>query len=155
MSRAASQPAGIHAHRARNEVRGECLEIVWDLAAHAGRALARERRLSPFVPQAIALRARRRTSAGLLEIMLDALTESGDRAALRVEREAPGTWIEDESTGLLHVEAGELLRATVRRSEPPAALFARTELLEELGLPAGSYAVREATLRRTPPRDRT
>ncbi len=75
----------------------------------------------------------------------------GDRfgAAMPSVRAAAGAAIRDRASGLLHLDAPGLLRATVDETTG-ALLFAQTPLFRDAGIPGGRYEIAQSEWRHAP-----
>lgn len=75
----------------------------------------------------------------------------GDRlnAVMPVVRAAAGAAVHDRSSGMVHLDAPGLLRATVDASTG-ALLFAQTPLFRDAGIPGGRYEIAQSEWRDGP-----
>lgn len=75
----------------------------------------------------------------------------GDRlyAVMPVVRAAAGAAIRDRASGLVHLDAPGLLRATVDEATG-ALLFAQTPLFRDAGIPGGRYEIAQSEWRDGP-----
>jgi hypothetical protein len=110
------------------------LLLAWDISPHAAAAAGM---CEAPAPMRLEIEAPWPGSRGCLCARI-----VGERGRLRDGPQSTSEiqWIADERRGLLHLEAPGLLRATLRLIDDQVqVLYARTALLEELGVGGGRY----------------
>lgn len=118
--------------------------LVWDLAERVCRRLdAGTANGTPADPPvAVELAATPMDDSLRACVSLDLLLRSGARRELVRRTDLPAAWVPERD--FRHLDIGGVMACTFEVSNPSRPVFARCELLEEVGIPAGSYALRSA-----------
>lgn len=125
------------------EVPARAVELIWDLSARAGRALAIRREVADPAIVGVAVRLSR-LAGGRVDVVTEALTASGDRCVLLGPGQPRARWLREGA--FEHLDVEDVLACTLRHESHTSALFARCPLLARLGIPPGSYSLRGAEI---------
>ena len=116
--------------------------LVWDLAERVCRRLDTGTNSPADPPVALELVAKPAGEARRADVSLDLLLRSGARRVLVRRTDLAAAWVPER--GFRHLDIEGVMACTFEMSNPPRPIFARCELLEAAGIPAGSYALRSA-----------
>lgn len=116
--------------------------LVWDLAKRVCRRLDTGTNTPADPPVALELVAKPAGDSRRADVSLDLLLRSGARRELVRRTDLTAEWLPER--GFRHLDIEGVMACTFEMSNPPRPVFARCELLEAAGIPAGSYALRSA-----------
>ncbi|MFG0260399.1 MAG: hypothetical protein ACF8LK_08620 [Phycisphaerales bacterium JB041] len=147
MTRTASSPVRVDCPRqpvAPSTQQAWTVTLVWDLAERVCRRLdtGAPEAAPADPPVAVELVSTPAATPGRANVVLDLLLRSGARQELVRRTDLPAAWLPERDFRHLDIEG--VMACTFEMTDPPRPIFARCELLEEAGIPAGSYALRSA-----------
>ncbi|HZW10938.1 MAG TPA: hypothetical protein VFF69_13635 [Phycisphaerales bacterium] len=137
MTRTAGQPVRVWLGQADGA--RECVELVWDISARAGGALAERCAIGERVV-AVAVRLERAAGGAQAEVLVEALTGAGGRRSLSDPRTQPVRWTRDGE--FEHIDIEGVVQCTIRHEAEPRVLYARSALLGALAIAPGAYSLR-------------
>lgn len=116
--------------------------LVWDLAERVCRRLdANTKAGTPADPPvAVELVATPTDEPRRADVSLDLLLRSGARRELVRRTDLPAAWLPEGH--FRHLDIDGVMACTFEVSRPTRPVFARCDLLDAVGIPAGSYALR-------------
>ena len=149
MTRTASSPVRVDCPRqpvAPSTQQTWTVTLVWDLAERVRRRLDANTDTPTDTPVAVELVAAPNDDPTgdptRANVSLDLLLRSGARRELARRADLPASWLAERDFRHLDIEG--VFACTFQVSNPDRPVYARCSLLEEAGIPAGSYSLRDA-----------
>lgn len=112
--------------------------LVWDLAARVGRRLAQG---SADTPIAVELAVTPDHDRSHISASLRLVLRSGEQRELLTRAAVQAAWLCEQ--GFSHLDAVDVLRCSFRTADMTRPVFVSSPLLQEAGIPAGSYSLRD------------
>ncbi len=139
MTRTASTPVRIDcAARSSSHAQAWPVALVWDLASRVCQRHATAGQAD--TPVAVELLVTPNGEPSCATATLRLVLRSGARRELKARSGVRAVWLRED--GFEHLDAEGVVSCTFRTADTSRPVFARCPLLEQAGIPAGSYSLR-------------